>query len=550
MEHYHPAWLIDKPRTTVAWNKFASSCFCLPGFRQLAHRAGRSMSGLRDDAICESTRNVLIQEQPTRSCSYESLHGNFQGDSVVSDMTESEVSCLVSLSDHEATSIDLPRLPPILPRKNSNQSIKGFPPKPPVSPHKPGSSNRSFVTTGSSFCSVASSSKRSSSSFHKRTLPMHYNDSYQACVDEALSEPKSPWRSQQQQVFVVRNRLDSEISALEMESQTSDGRRDEENSNENHDLSEDDNNDDDDDSMGYSPFPLLQHKGDNWSPMMTHRKGSKRRPLKPLPPPPFQPPPPPPPSRRHTLIELPQRGKGRVKTTDKKYTFRRRRRQSEPTMELPKQRRPNVSDEPTDFLCKNPFLEELPLLLPKRASCKTISDEPMRKKVIASGWIVVLFGEAAVEESTRSLCSSSHSSGSPALGFGPGDLYYLRIVQDSSFASLVLHRSTDGKQEHFFPIQATWTIESKESQDRRVGRSISIRGREFFLKLIPVALKDTWKAKLDQNLRETQPTGSCDGISVNTAFVLPHHGRFAPDAQLDTARHLFFTIDSFAKQQR
>jgi len=31
-------------------------------------------------------------------------------------------------------------------------------------------------------------------------------------------------------------------------------------------------------------------------------------------------------------------------------------------------------------------------------------------------------------------------------------------------------------------------------------------------------------------------------------FVLPNHGRFAPDAQLDTARHLFFTIDSFAKR--
>mmetsp|Transcript_10534 Transcript_10534/g.26581 ORF Transcript_10534/g.26581 Transcript_10534/m.26581 type:complete len:584 (+) Transcript_10534:79-1830(+) len=572
----NPAWLVDKPRTsTVAWNKFlaANSCFCLFGFRQLAHRAGRSMSGLRDSDSDSDSDNpgsfckAITNRNPNRSCcSYESFHGFV--DSVVSDVTEGEFLCLVQDDDYDGgeghyhyhCSSSMIDLPPI-----RRHSIKGFPPKPQPKPWSGSSCNRSFVTTGSSFCSVASSSKRtidSSSTRHKRALPMHYNDNYQVCVEEALNEPRSPWRMQQQQqqqqhylVVEKRSRLDSEISALEMESQTGDGRaKNEIAGNENHDSSDndDDDEDEDEDSMGNSPFPLLQHKGnEDWSPISlsssslpsSHRKVfPERKPLQSLPPPP------PPPARRHSLVGIPKNGR-----TTKKHTFRRRtrRRQSEP---LEMQRRMN-SSEPTDFLFKNAILEECPLLLPKTTNSEMYEQ---RRKVVVSGWIVVLFGETAVDRSS-SLSGSGSSASSLSLGFGPGDLYYLRIVQDSS-VSLVLHRSTDGRQEHLLPIDSGWVVESNESQDRRVGRSVSVSFSGNCLRMIPVALQDAYKvvldrrirAKSDRRIRERQLQRQLlrASESIATVFVLPQHGRFAPDAQLDTARHLFFTIDSFAKQQQ
>ncbi len=606
------------------------------------------MSRLRDDgeiydeanksaAVVE--KNELENHRPTKIGTSEwrdpslasSNYGSSsqQNQSVISDITQSEYSCFVSLSEDEqdgmrknisqpiekslsplsATAVAAAQLLSTTPRKS-----KGFPPKPPISLHRPPSipslttsqtndsnyscetelshTNRSFVTTGSGFSEASTSSplpsqslngsaaknphqqiltklsagdsSSSLTSLHRRAVPMLYDGSSQASVEEALSKPSStlpvaagpkqppppisPWNYDQQDVlFVERNRLDSEVSALGMGS----GLEEEENSHKQTSPTCKYTSSDDEDLVNHSPFPLLQHKGEGRLP---HRpKGGatdrERKPLQTLPPPP----PPPPAMAKPSLFEHPLKQKGGRNNTEKEHHKLQRKWKRGSTQEMTGQKLRMESSQPMKFLSKSAVLEERILARKNR-------------RVVVSGWIVVLFGRAD-KMSNSSISSNSSSTGAKASlspGFGADDLYYMCIVEDSrNSASLILHRSTDGSVEYVFPIEDSWVVQSRESEDRRVGRSISVKFGEGgngsdWLFMVPVALQDRWRAILDFNLRNgtsekpvvLSTSREADHISSDHVFLLPPPGRYASGKQLDIARHLFFTIDSFVKQHR
>ena len=623
--HHNPgSWLIDKPRTTVAWSKFASSCFCLPGFQQLARGAGRT-----DEA-------APPQSSLDEYClHYNISHHHHSHGTFVSDMSESETSSCTSLSEDEnhETTRDRRVPPPLPPRKNSNPNhfihssnlnrarastapdrvvTSG---KPPIPLYRPqavplwtnsasrgnshnSKNNRSFVTTGSSVSTTSSyisSYKTSDDNFsgrdssargagssslasgsvgsrHRRNSPIHYDRSYEACLHEI---PPPPSLCQEYPLVVGRNRLDSEISALEIESEACCE----------HQHKDDDDGDGDStvgsDSEENSPFPLLRLKGEGRalisSLKVVDTRGNKI----------FQP------DSRPPRIQGQNHPKRGGNNNENGTTINKRQRQSRPSQEIQKYEKHLCVRKPTDFLCKNSTLENrlLRLRLPK--ACR----EEERTRAVVSGWIVVLFGERATASSSNT--NKNRLPSQQLSEFFAEDLYYLRIVEDSSSVSsggapssalMVLHRSDDGSQEYSFPIERNWSIESIELQDRRVGRSISIRRTcnrpgsvtadaadvEDCIKMIPVALNNSCLSKLDQRIQESarvattnenanananrhgsQPSKPPKHVPIpkkepsdssTSIFALPRHGRFAPDAQLDTARHLFFTIDSFAKR--
>lgn len=559
------------------------------------------MSRLRNDDITQQTHNTGTTfektefynglstnlgssewRQPSSGSSYYGSSSQ-QNHSVISDMTQSEFSCYVALSEDEdagrkhnskhverslsplsATAVATSQLLSTTPRKS-----KGFPPKPPVSLHRPPSvqslnnsqnienspsfetdlsqNNRSFVTTGSGFSGASSSnnsgvgatknphqpilSKRDSSSSltsaHRRAVPMHYDDSYHV-------------------LFVERNRLDSEVSALGMGS----GLEDEENSHKQPTAVRKNDSSDDEDSMDKSPFPLLQHKGEGRPPHQTKGGASKRerKPLQALPPPP------PPP-----LMTKPGLGRNR---TEKETRNLRRNWRGVSAQEMTNRKPQLESSHQMKFLSKCAILEEHILASQKRVG-------EANQRVVVSGWIVILFEKVVdgdkMSHSTVSTSSSSTSvRASLSPGFGAEDLYYMCIVENShTAASLILYRSTDGSEEYVFPIEADWVVQSRESEDRRVGRSISIwfgEGRNGFgsLCMVPVALQDRWRTMLDHNLRKrigkTSTVKSThrdtDHLPTEQIFLLPPPGRYASGKQLDVARHVFFTIDSFVKRYR
>ena len=599
------------------------------------------MSRLRDDGIVEEAKNnkaaktELDNPLPTNIGTSEwrdpssgsSNYGSStqQNHSVISDMTQSEYSNYVSLSEDEdamrrkrSHSIERSLSPQSSTVATTAQLLstsprkpKGIPPKPPVSLHRPPSlqslnnsstndsnyscktelshTNRSFVTTGSGFSEASSSvpsqsvngtgggaiknphppiltklsagdSSSSLTSLHRRAVPMLYDGSSQASVEEALTEPSSElpikanskpsptttlWKYDPQDIFVERNRLDSEVSVLGMGS----GLEEEENSHKQSPTSR--HSSDDEDSVNYSPFPLLRHKGEGRLPDRARGESNdqERKPLQALPPPP----PPPPAMAKPARFQHPLKQKGSRNRSEKEQHSFRLKYRGGPTKEMTGQKRQLESSQQMKFLSKSAVLEER--ILAKK-----------NRRVVVSGWIVVLLGRAADcdKMSNSSASSNSSSIGARASllpGFGEDDLYYMCIAEDSrNSASLVLHRSSDGRAEYVFPIEGNWVVQSRESEDRRVGRSISVKFGQGgnglgWICMVPVALQDRWRAMLDFNLRNS--TGKApiisreaDHISSEQAFLLPPPGRYASGKQLDIARHLFFTIDSFVKQQR
>jgi hypothetical protein len=357
-------------------------------------------------------------------------------------------------------------------------------------------------------------------------------------------------------MVVERSRLGSEVSALDENDDDFFG-------------GAEDNGDSTNDSEGHSPFPQLELKGGNnqleraskKNPLVdeTDRRGSNRG---------F--PPTTPPLRRKFGRAREKNSKrgggiGAPKTTRKRTLRRKQHLWQSDERQRHKRHSLVSSSEPTNFLCKCPILEE------NFAALRTSTKGATESRVLVSGWIAVWFGERAADAAAPlsrhgRLRHPNLNSSSPEGISAENDLYYLRIVEDSAKTSLVLHRSIDGIQDYFFPIEPDWIVESSELEDRHLGRSVSIHcpdGKNnslpFRIRLIPVALDESWKAVLDQRIAESAHNDSREATSIDTSpppttaektlVILPPHGSFAPDAQLDTARHLFFTLDSLAKQQ-
>jgi len=325
------------------------------------------------------------------------------------------------------------------------------------------------------------------------------------------------------------------------------------------------NDDSTNDSEGHSPFPLLELKGGDNQLARASKKSplvdeNDRRGI----------PPTPPPLRRKFGRPREKNSKrgggiGSPKTTGKRTLRRKQHLRQSDERQRHKRHSLASSSEPTNFLCKCPILEE------NFAALRTNTRGAAESRVLVSGWIAAWFGERAAVSAAplsrrRRLRQPNQKSSSAEGIFAESDLYYLRIVEDSATTSLVLHRSMDGIQDYSFPIEPNWIVESSELEDRRLGRSISIHCPDgnnsilpFRIRLIPVALDESWKAVLDQRIGESAHNNLREATSMDTSpppttaenpfVILPPHGSFAPDAQLDTARHLFFTLDSLAKQQ-
>jgi len=571
--------LLDEPRTTVAWNKFSASCFCVPGLKRLAHSAGRSISGLREDG------GIFEWPSPGKCRRNDGLGAFFRDDdcsSILSDMTGSETNSYFSSSEDDSDddggggddepimiywsddrprdldSIDARRYWTSGANKSKPATLKGV-------LGNTGHRRRAVSAIRSATNDCHSTSCNSMNSCGSETLVVKKDASFFSSPSSSISTLPHGNRTRS---YTGDN---SSAGQLSLGSST--------------------------ESLHRRTSPIVCHKNDN----LPHSEGKYTRTTT-LPKLPKLPPPQNPPQssylgklrpRRHRRSDTDlsalqmeklydgtscggedgnksdsglggsvkregERGSSNGSAAAAAFTSEHNRRRKSPSpasfgstyRKPPKQ--PNASCDhltAANFLSKNPILER--------------SHSSTTGTTVLSGWIVALFGARAV--STTSTSSSAKSSDrSP--DFGAGDVYYLRIVQQhrEKTEALVLHRPTDGRPVRSLPIKRDWTVRSLDSEDRRVGRSILIvagpdavaaTGDAARIRMVPVALTEQWRNTMDRRLKDHQSAAmeddsdrcASDEGDTGSAFVLPGHGRFAPDGQLDTARHLFFTIDSFVK---